>query len=192
MSREAKAELRERVKQARSALDDRAERSGRIWDRALLLPEVAAAKTLLCYLDVRTEVQTRQFLPALAARGLTLAVPFCVGDDLHLFHFERADELVVGVFGVLEPHGDLRLLIEKQIDPAVVDVAFIPGVAFDRAGNRLGYGRGYFDRLLAELRDDCVRIGLAFACQVVDVVPAENHDERVDRIVTDDELIRCS
>lgn len=190
MSGEAKAELRARMKAARAALTDRAERSGRIWDRASSLPEMIAARTLLCYLDVRTEVQTRAFLPPLAERGVNVAVPYCVGDELHLFHFERPDELVVGTFGVLEPHGDLRSQTAKQIAPGRVDVAFIPGVAFDRVGNRLGYGRGYFDRLLSQLRPDALRIGLAFACQVVTEVPVEAHDEHLDGLITEDEVVR--
>ena len=72
------------------------------------------------------------------------------------------------------------------IDPTEVDLVLLPGVAFDRRGGRLGHGAGCYDRLLPGLRPDCVRVAAAFSLQVVPEVPVEPHDQRFQRLVTED------
>lgn len=74
---------------------------------------------------------------------------------------------------------------EDHVDPAWPDVVVVPGLAFTPAGDRLGQGGGWYDRFLPRLRPECVTVGVAFAEQIVDVLPVEAHDVRVDRVVTD-------
>jgi 5-formyltetrahydrofolate cyclo-ligase len=108
-----------------------------------------------------------------------------VGDEVQLFRLEAISELVPGTFGILEPTAELRELPPRQVLPSQIDLALVPGVVFDRQGNRLGYGRGFYDRLLRQLPREVLRVGLAFECQVVEELPVEPHDERMDWLVTE-------
>jgi 5-formyltetrahydrofolate cyclo-ligase len=112
-------------------------------------------------------------------------VPWCHGDHLRLFLLRDLAELDVGRFGILEPRAVLRERPDRNIDPCELDLLVIPGVAFDRRGGRIGHGRGYFDRLLIEVRESATLIGLAFDCQVFDHVPTEPHDVPMDLVVTE-------
>lgn len=181
-----KTELRRAALGARRAVMNPEALSRRIWARLEGLAEFAAARTLLVYLDVRNEVRTRFRLAELLASDRRIVVPYCDGKRLRLVQLRDPAELEPGAFGVLEPTAELRARAERRVEPAEVDLVIVPGVAFDRRGGRLGHGQGYYDRLLAELRPDAARIGLAFACQIVASVPLETHDVRVDAVVTED------
>ena len=90
------------------------------------------------------------------------------------------DDLVKGSFGISEPQA-------AEIDPCTVDLVIVPGVAYDRQMNRLGRGKGYYDRLLAGISAPC--IGICFDCQLVGRVPAESHDRPMDAVITPSVLI---
>ena len=110
---------------------------------------------------------------------------------MRLFRLESFTELVPGAYGILEPSVELRELAEKQVSPAAIDMAIVPGVAFDRSGTRLGHGAGYYDKLLAQLRADSPRIALAFECQLFDELPRDAHDVPMNAVVTESALYRC-
>ncbi len=149
------------------------------------LDEYHRAGVVMSYVDVRSEVRTRPFLPEILRRGKTLVVPYCVGPDLGLFRLENMDELAPGYFGLLEPLPDLRLRADKRIDPAQLDLVMVPGVAFDPHGGRIGHGKGYYDRLLPSLRPDACLVGLAFQCQIVPEVPMQPYDVAMDLVITE-------
>lgn len=189
---DSKQQMRRQALAARRALADRASRSQSVLANATALPEFGTARTILIYVDARSEVRTRTLIAESLADGRTIAVPWCRdGKRLGLFHLRALDELVPGRFGILEPESGLRDHPSRTIGPASLDLALLPGVAFDRRGGRLGHGRGYFDRLLAELRPDAVRVGLAFECQLVEEVPMGPHDVRLDAIVTERTVYRA-
>jgi 5-formyltetrahydrofolate cyclo-ligase len=77
------------------------------------------------------------------------------------------------------------VVVPGDVDPALLDIVVVPGLAFTRDGERLGQGGGHFDRFLTRVRGDCLRIGVAFQEQLVDRLPAERHDVAVDRVITD-------
>ncbi len=160
--------------------------SERILGRAAELPELTTAETIMIYVDVRDEVRTRKGIAKLRSQRKTVVVPWCVDElELALFRHESPDELERGRFGIDEPSPALRTLAGRVVNSAALDVAFVPGVAFDRTGGRIGYGRGYFDRLLSQTRPDTLFVGLAFECQLVEQVPMEPHDRRMDVVVTE-------
>ena len=175
----------------RLALDRRAQQadkdalSRQIMFRLFALPEFTAARTVLIYLDVRSEVRTREALPALLASGKQIVVPWCEHDELALFRLQSFDELMPGAFRILEPRTELRDDPLRRMQANELDLVVAPGVAFDRLGGRLGHGVGYFDKLLAAVRNDATLVGLAFECQIVESVPMEPHDVRLHRIVTE-------
>lgn len=181
----AKKALRLTGLQARSSLD-RGERRRASATAALRLgglPELRRARTVLLYAAFGEEADPSPVLPRLHARGVRTLFPRVRDDDLELVAARDLATLTLGYRGINEPVG-------PAIDPGVVDVAVIPGVAFDVAGGRLGQGGGHYDRLLPRLREGCLRVGYCFSCQLAARVPRLDHDEPVDVVVTERAVYR--
>lgn len=186
-----KQALREQAHANRRAQPNKEELSGRICEQFLALPEYQAARTVMFYVDVRTEVRTREFLPVALAYGKRVIVPYCVEGELELFHLEDMEELTVGMYRILEPKPELRGLPEKRADVSEVDLIMVPGVAFDRRGARMGHGKGYYDKLLEHARPDTPLVALAFECQLFDEIPTAAHDVFMDKIITEERIYEC-
>ncbi|PPD45951.1 MAG: 5-formyltetrahydrofolate cyclo-ligase [Methylocystis sp.] len=144
-----------------------------------------AAPIVSVYWPIRSEVNTRPLIEALAGKGyrVTLPVMHKVRHPLVFRDFAPGDDLVKGPYGLSEPADD-----KPARDP---DIIFAPLAAFDRRGYRLGYGGGIYDATLAELRPKkkVTVIGVAYATQEADHVPTEPHDQRLDYLLTERELI---
>jgi 5-formyltetrahydrofolate cyclo-ligase len=164
--------------------------SGQIFDRLMGLPHYASARTVLCYVSFRSEVATHDFIRQMWADGKRVVVPYCAARHLELFCFRSFDDLIPGTLGILEPRPELRGAAERRASASELDLLVIPGLAFDRHGGRVGYGKGYFDRLLPAARDDALLAGVAFECQLFDAVPMEPYDVRVDAVVTEAAIYR--
>jgi len=184
----SKAEVRALASQRRRDLADKDRRSRAACRRFLELPQYAGAATVLVYMHIRDEVRTADLVTHALQTGKRVVVPYCVGDDLRLFLLADRAELLPGTLGIPEPKESLRSRAEKQVAPEELDLLAVPGLAFDRAGGRVGHGRGYFDRLLRHLRPDACSIGLAFECQLFDRVPMDSHDVPLDGIVTEERI----
>jgi len=187
-----KSRIRAEVQSRRKAQAHKEELSRQILARLADLPEYAAARTVLFYINLPVEVQTQPFLPGAWQDGKTIAVPWCQGDTLELFRLQSFEELTIAGFGLLEPRPELRLLAERRVEPAAVDLAVVPGVAFDPRGGRLGHGKGYFDQLLKLLRPETPRVALAFQCQVVPAVPMLPHDVFMTKVITEETTYEAS
>ena len=123
----------------------------------------------------------------MSQRGIKIAYPRVVAARQLAFHWvESAEELSAGVWGIAEPVAKTPVVAIGSIDAIVV-----PGLAFDMAGRRLGWGRGYYDSALAE-HGDALRIGFGYECQVVNKVPAANADAPMDLLVTEGRAMVCS
>ena len=142
-------------------------------------PMLADAKTIVAYYSLPDEVDTHRFIDELLADGKTVYLPKVVGDeDMVLCRFTGAESLQEGAFGIMEPVG-----AQISTDEAI-DVVLVPGMAFDGDGNRLGRGKGYYDRFLKSLSHPRPQlIGVCFDFQKVDVVPTEPTDVKVDVVV---------
>ncbi|MGH2677354.1 MAG: 5-formyltetrahydrofolate cyclo-ligase [Actinomycetota bacterium] len=182
-----KAALRLRMSEARAAIpeDERARRSSQIEDRLFALPEMTPARTVLIFYAFGTEVGTRSITERARAGGKRVLLPYLDGSVMEAAEVKRDDELVQAWYGAREPAQ------RTPVDPAEVDLVVAPGLAFDRAGGRLGYGGGHYDRYLGRLGREAIRVGIGFAVQVVDVVPRTRSDEGVHLVVTEDEVIDC-
>jgi len=187
-----KGAIRQQVGARRRSQSDKDVLSKRIQDRLMALQDFKRAKTVLFYIDVRSEVRTRLALVSALAGGKTTVIPYCVDDQLRLFHMEHAGELAVGTYGVLEPRQPLRDEPVKCVDPETIDLAVVPGVAFDRKGHRLGQGQGHYDRLLQSLSKDAILVGLAYECQMVPEIPIEDHDVIMTKVITERAVYNCS
>ncbi len=185
---ERKTEIRKQAHENRKKQQNKDEISARILDRFVQLPEYHAARTVMFYVDVREEVRTRQALPEALRSGKRIVVPYCLDGELELFHLESMDELELGMYRILEPRADLRSVVAKHLQPTDLDLVMVPGVAFDRRGGRTGHGKGYYDKLLQHARLDAPLVAMSFECQLVDEIPAEEHDVFMDKIVTEENI----
>lgn len=182
---ELKKNIREQAHANRAAQTNKDELSAAICETFMELPEFAAARTIMVYIDVRTEVRTRHALPALLASGKRIVVPYCVERDLELFLLESMDELAIGMYKILEPKPELRDGPGKRIAVDELDLIMVPGVAFDRHGARMGHGFGYYDKLLEHARANAPLVALAFECQLFAEIPTQAHDVFMDKIITE-------
>ena len=182
---DAKRELRARILRERDATpaEDRATASASITALLLAREDFASSKTVLLTLPFGSEWDTRALLRAALAGAKTVALPRVnlatgVLDICAITRLEH--DAAPGYRGIPEPAAHCELL-----GVASIDWVLVPGVAFDRAGHRIGYGGGYYDRLLPLLRADAHRVAGAFELQLVDHVPAASHDVAVDAVVTE-------
>lgn len=182
---ERKRVLREQAHENRKNQEQKEELSRIICEKFVALPEYAAASTVMFYVDVRTEVRTRHFLPNALGQGKKIVVPYCVDGELELFWLESMDELSIGMYKILEPRTELRGLPEKQVAVSELDLIMVPGVAFDRFGGRMGHGFGYYDKLLEHARPDTPLVAMAFECQLFEEIPTQSHDIYMDKVITE-------
>lgn len=180
-----KKAIREAAHAARNALPNKDELSQAICEKFVALPEYQRAKTVMYYVDVRSEVRTRNYLATALTHGKRIVVPYCVDGLLELFLLESMDELDLGAYKILEPRADLRGLPAKRVQPEELDLIMVPGVAFDRRGARMGHGFGYYDKLLEHARPDCPLVALAFECQFFPEIPTQSHDVFMDKIISE-------
>jgi 5-formyltetrahydrofolate cyclo-ligase len=136
----------------------------------------------------RDEVRTDAALLAAWRDGKEVAVPCCVGDELELFRVESLSELAPRTLGILEPRREVRAREGRRIDVETVDLIVAPGVAFDPNGGRVGYGKGFYDKLLSRARPDTPVAALAFECQMFPEVPMSEHDVFMDKIITETQI----
>jgi 5-formyltetrahydrofolate cyclo-ligase len=187
--REAKLAMRRQVLARRDAVpaEIRAAASAAIAARVLALPEFAAAGTVLLTLPFRSEWDTLPVVRAALAAGKTVAIPRVDAQarmlELHAISDPQRD-VVASPQGIPEPLRECQPVARDAIG-----FVLVPGVAFDLAGRRLGYGGGYYDRLLPLLSRGVPRVAGALEVQLVDRVPAAPHDLLVDAIVTESRLL---
>jgi 5-formyltetrahydrofolate cyclo-ligase len=167
-----KATLRRRMRLLRDLIDDRLLRSVQLWADLATLDEYAAATTVMAFVGVGGEPDTDALFARLAADGKVLVLPRASGDSL--VPALPGSTLTTGPHGVPEPTG-------AAVDAGEVDLVVVPGLAFTTAGDRLGRGGGHYDRFLAGC--PAPAIGVCFAEQLVDELPAEPHDVRLSRVL---------
>lgn len=175
-----KKELRKQIKELKKqyTLQQKIEKSGKVWEQVEQDPHFREARVVLAYWSMEDEVFTHDFV-CRWARHKQLLLPCVRGNELDIRRFNGIENLCPGEsFGIPEPVGSL------YPDPENIDVILVPGVAFDLAGGRLGRGKGYYDKMLKQTR--AFKIGVCFDFQLVQQVPAEEHDVAVDRVIYSD------
>ena len=185
--KQAKRALRRSVLAERDSLsaDERSERSEAIAERFLELPELGDARTVMGFWSFGSEVDTAPLIEGLRSRGITVALPRIEGSEVVPVVARPGAAMAETSFGAMEPAEG------RVLEVAELDLVVVPGVAFDRSCDRVGYGGGYYDRLLGKRRDGAAAIAIAFSIQIVDVVPIGAIDRRIDGVVTETEVIRC-
>ena len=181
-----KNQLRESILEKRNSLpkEEISEKSRQIEDNLFNLNQFKKSKIVMFFVSFNAEVNTHNMIKK-SLQNKTVAVPKVVQHEIEPSMILDLDSLVSsGKFGILEPIEVMKIAYKN------IDLVLVPGVAFDKAGHRIGYGFGYYDKFLKKV-PKAVKIGLCFDFQVVNEIPHEEHDVSVDFIVTEKMVVEC-
>lgn len=188
---ENKKEIRKRILSIRNYMssDDANYKSGIIMNKLAALEEYKHSKTIFVYMSFGNEVNTLEFIKQMLLSNKRVVVSYTDSKNTVLILSEiksLEDDLERNKFGYLEP------VFEKiiNVEPEEIDLIIAPGVVFDKSLNRIGYGKGYYDRILSVKREDAKVVAVAYDFQVLDNIPAEEHDVKMDMIVTEESIYK--
>ncbi|OAH97647.1 5-formyltetrahydrofolate cyclo-ligase [Methylomonas methanica] len=185
-----KAEQRQIAYLARNAQADKDAISVEICRRVVEQPWYQSARTVMWYLNCRSEVRTLSAVATELGCGKGIVVPYCTVDSegqkqLGLWYLKSIEELQPGMWNILEPPRERWLEPAKQVSVDELDAIIVPGVAFDKQGGRLGNGAGYYDRLLQKVRPDAVLAAISYEAQLLPQVVMDEYDVFMDFVVTE-------
>lgn len=166
------------------------EKSTDIIDQIIHLREYLQAKGIASYVSKDSETSTRKLIRTALDQRKRVLIPIVNKEKVELGFSEiknLGNELEPGSFGILEPKPEFR----RPAGLGSIDVLFVPGIAWDKNGYRIGWGRGYFDRTLKMLPKNVYPIGLGFDLQVIQRIPRGQFDVPVKMIITESNIIRC-
>lgn len=175
-----KAEVRKKIRELKREvpLEEKIRRSEVIMRQVESLPAFQQAQTVLLYWSMADEVQTHAFVEKWY-KDKVLLLPCVDGDDLRLRQYTGPECMVEGEqFGIGEPTGP------EFTDLDSVELIMVPGVAFDHQGNRMGRGRGFYDRLLKST-PNALKVGVAFDFQMLEEIPVEEFDVKMDKVISE-------
>ena len=178
--RKQKKEIRKQLKMERENMKPEkvAELSQKICKHILSSDAFQGAQWIFAYYPLENEADVKTVAQAAWSCGKKVAFPKVFGDDMQYYQVDSFEEFEPGAFGVMEPPEN------HLADPVGEVLVLVPGVAFDRQGNRMGFGRGYYDRYLA-FRPDYHRMGIAYSCQVLEEIPVEETDIPQEMVATE-------
>ncbi|MBT7393118.1 5-formyltetrahydrofolate cyclo-ligase [archaeon] len=181
-----KQELRQKILKLRNEFDkDKLlEFNLKIKQNLLSLKEFINSDVICSYVSFKSEVNTHNIIKKSINLGKKVVVPYIKNEEIYLSELNDFNNLEQGQFGILEPKKEFI----KSVDKSIVEIFIIPGLAFDKSGNRIGYGGGYYDRLLKDL--NVLKIALCYEFQLLENLPNEDHDIPVDIIITEKQIIR--
>ena len=182
-----KKAIRQEVLAARDGIprEERRVKSREIEERLFALAEFRSAPVIMFFASFRSEVETEGMIRQALRSGKRVVLPKVAGKELALYEIRDFDaDMEAGAWGIPEP----KPLVPAKLDQ--VDLMIIPGAAFDEQGNRLGYGAGFYDKLLPAFRGTTV--ALAFEAQMRKSIPAEKHDVPIQKIVTEKRVITAN
>lgn len=175
-----KAELRKNIRERKRQFTSKmlGELSLMLINKLLENDKIKEANTILMYYSMPDEVNTHQVVDTLVALGKKVLLPVVInGEELEIREYKDKNDLKEGIaYHIMEPVG------EKYNDYKNIDVAVVPGMSFDDNGNRLGRGKGYYDRFLKQI-PQAYKIGICFYFQKVEAVPTEKTDIKMDEVI---------
>lgn len=181
-----KKNIREYVKQIRHIIDkdDVSVRSYSVYKTLKSIIDINKVGTISCYLDFNNEVNTGLFILYCLENKLKVAIPKIYGEDIKFKYItDMSENLTENKHGILEPCDSAT-----DCDIKNIDIFITPALAFDERGSRLGYGKGYYDKVFKKNKE-ALRIGLCYNFQVLPFLPTHEHDEIVDIIITEHKII---
>lgn len=200
--KQTKREVREKALALRDTLmpAERTAYSREIIDKIIHLDCYRNAAALLVYVSFRSEVETKTLIEKALFDKKAVFAPAVSGREMEFFQITSLSELKSGFQGILEPvqetKASYRAWVRKRGTSSIETLLCMPGTAFDRERNRIGYGGGFYDRYLSALSKEpemhsgnIESVALAFSCQIFSKIPCEPHDLRPGRIVTEREIL---
>lgn len=189
-----KQSIREEIRKKRNSIskEEVKLKGAAVAEKLMATEEYKKAKAVLFYAAKGNEVQTKELIEKALNECRTALLPIAnsMAKEIEVSEIkDYSKDLKKGAFGIMEPK------LKKPVNEESIDAVIVPGVAFDLQGHRLGYGLGFYDKLLRRLankkKKKIWKIGLAYDFQVVEKLPTEGHDQRMDIIVTERRAIRC-
>lgn len=184
---ETKKELRKKVLNIRNQMseEDVKNNSQEIMNKIINLSIYKQSKAVFIYMSFKNEVITSELIKKMFKDKKKVVIPYTDMVNTLLIPSEIKDEndLVLNPFGYYEPREIIKFPVEK------IDLVIVPGVVFDNNLNRIGYGKGYYDRILSSVRPDVKKVAIAHDFQVLDSIPKEEHDIKMDMIITEKRVI---
>ena len=165
-------------------------KSHTIIERLESIPQFKRSRMPMFYASFRGEVHTISIIKARLETGLPVVLPRTIIEARRLIPYRIYSwekDIVEGAYGIQEPNPEFAV----RVAPHEIDLVVVPGSLFGKDCTRHGYGGGFYDRFLSQEAPQAFRIGLAFSFQVLDEVPSEPHDQKMDMIITEETVIRC-
>lgn len=186
MNKDRKTHLRKVLLQRRASLlpEERREKGEKIRDNFFSLPLYEKSKVIMLYLSLPTEVPTEEIIERALSEGKRIAVPCIREGNIFPSLFTTLSQTEAGKFRIREPQK------KEFISAEELDLVVVPGCGFDLKGHRLGFGKGFYDRFLSELKESVPLVALAFEIQIVEEIPSDKWDVRMDYIVTERRIIK--
>ncbi len=181
-----KNDLRNKCRKKRQEMD-RTDKDEKIFCRVLSYISDAGVKTVFTYVSSpELEVDTRKLIGALISEGITVCVPKCRVSTctMEFYKIKGTDDLRQGYYGIMEPDTEKTEMVSGD----KCELCIVPGLAFDKNGFRIGYGKGYYDRFLSGFRG--IKTGLCYDDCVFDEIPQDKYDISVDSVVTESQIIK--
>lgn len=179
---ESKREIRKFMREKRGLLtkEEKEKLDDAIFENVINSREYKESKNIFIFVSYDTEVDTHRIIKQALKDEKVLCVPRVISKEegMIIAQIESFEDLEPGAYGILEPRND-----KFKVDETLIDVAYLPGLAFDKIGGRVGYGGGFYDRFLRKSRKDSKKIGLAYSFQILEKVPMEQNDEYVDEYI---------
>lgn len=176
----AKTDVRQRIRSRVKLLspEEIRQESTRLMKKLIEHPLFQKAQVVMLYCSLHDEIDTHALIRGCCQRKIVL-LPVVDGDNILLKVCQGMGDMRIGAYGIEEPIG------ETFEDVGSIDLIIVPGMAFDRHGNRLGRGKGFYDRFLSDKRlSTAYKIGVCFSCQLLEEVPKDEHDVKMDEVIT--------
>lgn len=188
---ESKGELRKKILNIRNSMpeEEAVNKSRLIIDKLTDLDEYMRSRTVFVYMSFKNEVITSALIKRMLSENKRVVIPYTDTKNTVIIPSElksTEEDLVLSPFGYYEPIYEKI----KAVGPEEFDMIITPGVVFDKRLNRVGFGKGYYDRLLCRKRKDAKAVAIAYEFQVLNEVPAEEHDIKMDMIITESNIYR--
>lgn len=187
MNKEEKKDLRKIILNKRNSIDNstKEEMDRELFNKLINLDLYKEAKNIFIYLSFGSEIDTKPIIDRALEEGKEVYIPkvYKINKEMRAIRLNTFEDLEKNSMGILEPKDDFNFIAKEKIDLIIV-----PGTVFDFKGNRIGYGGGYYDRFLSDIEEKRNKIVLAYELQIVDNIEAEEHDIKVDYIITNSRI----
>ncbi len=188
-----KRKMRKDILARRNALSQQEclEKSKVIVAKLKELEEFKRSNKVLLYAPIRNEVETEEICEAAKRKGKAIYYPRVLGKEMKFYCIDETTEFEISTYGIREPKPESTRLFEPKTEDEVLVI--VPGVAFDREGNRIGYGGGYYDKYLKWLetvvsKEQIYKVAVAYECQIIEsgMIENEAHDVQMDYVITEE------